>query len=73
MLFYFTKVLFEAITDKRDQAKFSCSMVIASMSISLPMVHFKQTSCVALPLDLLMISQKTNAGHAQRAERLDLT
>ena len=32
MLFYFTKVLFEAITDKRARVKFSCSTVIASMS-----------------------------------------
>ena len=47
MLLYFMKVLFEAITDIRAQAKFSCSMVITSMFISLPMVE--RHNIVALP------------------------
>ena len=71
MLFYFMKVLFEAITDIRAQAKFSCSMDINSMLISLPMVE--RHNIVALPWDLLTISQRTNASHAQHAECLDLT
>ena len=74
MLFYFTEALLEAITDKRARVKFSYSMVVASMSISLLTSRLKPGSCIALPLDLrISHGQKTNASHAQCAEYLDLT